>query len=260
MIVDLKETFKEKYKDIIVNVEGSLKTVEENISTVDKNDQMQVKRLKRKLDDTVKLIEDEKAIDNQFNELFSKLERKLKYLSLKDLLKEDFKFSLSGKLGRLGWNGNDDPVFKVLQGGTSYKTYYSSEAFESELTCKVKIISLTQNLLNGYWNYGFGLIKDGSENNQSSYYTHSVVLQGNGHCNVKFSGSSDTINKELDEWKEGDELCVQRDGEGSVFFSINDGERKRCFTEINGRMRIVMGFSTSVNGNEFEMVECGAFY
>lgn len=261
IIDDCKDYLRERYKETIENVEKSLKTVEDNLQTVDKNNQLEVKRLKRKLEDAMALIENEKDIDNQFAEIFNKLERKFKNLTLKEMIKEDMKFSLRGKFGRLGWSEKDDPILEVPSGGTSYKCYASTEVFEFELTCKVKILSITPNLINGYWNYAFGLIKSGTENNnQSSYYNNCVLMQANGHCNVKYSGSSDTVNKPFDDWKVDDILGVYRDTEGKVYFSINDGERKKCFDDIFGNMKICLGFASSINGNRFEMVECGPFF
>jgi len=41
------------------------------------------------------------------------------------------------------------------------------------------------------------------------------------------------------------------------FFNVNDDERVKCFSGITGTMKVVMGFSSSISGNQFELVECG---
>lgn len=257
---DAKEYIRDRYKETIINVEGSLSKLEGDLSSVNTNDQIEVKRLKRKLDDTMKLLECEKTIDQQFNEAFTKLDRKLSLLKLKDMLNPQLKFSLSGHHGQLGWEEGDDPVLVVKPGGNSYKCYASTMTFDGELTCKVKVISINESSISGYWNYTFGLIRAGREKtNQSSYYTDSVLLQSNGHRNQQFSGGSDTSIPITSSWTKDSILTVTRDSSFDVWFSINEGERKKAFTNITGNMKVILGFSSGLSGDSFEMIDIGAY-
>jgi hypothetical protein len=260
IIQDAKEFIKDRYKETIINVEGSLAKLENDLANVNTNDQIEVKRLKRKLDDTMKLIECEKSIDQQFNEVFAKLDRKLGLLKLKDMLNPNLKFSISGHYGQLGWDEGDDPLLIVKPGGTSYKCCVSTMTFENELTCKVRIISIDEGLISAYWNYTFGLIRAGKEkSNQTSYYTDSVLLQSNGHLNTQFSGTSNTTTSLTASWTRDCVLTVCRDTNNDVYFSVNDGERKKGFTNITGEMKVVLGFSSGLSGDTFEMLEIGAY-
>lgn len=257
MIQDCINSLRERYKEVTCGFEDGIREVTAAYETVDKTNKIEVKRLKRKLDDIMLMVESEKDIDNQFAEIFLKLENKLKYLKLKSLQKPDFKFTLLGKLDRLEWKGGNN-ILTIPPGGSSYKCFVTDEVFESEVTCTIRLNKFQTNFAGSYWNYGFGLIQNGNETNESSYYNFTAMLQSNGYTNVKFSGSSDTT-KRTEQWNTGDEVTLVRDSNGTVFFSLNRGERVETFKDVNGAMRVVFGVSSSITGDEIELIECGPY-
>lgn len=247
---------KANYLDLLLNVETSLKEIETSMQNLDQSNQLEVKRLKKKIEDTSKIVEDPKNSHLYFEESLDKLNRKLKNLKLQDLLKEDLKFSLSTQISVLGWSGNSDPVLTVTAGGSSYKCWVSTALFENEFTCRVKIVNIEASRISGYWNYSFGIMREGKSTNQTSYYSDSALLQSNGHTNIQFSGSSNTTTSLTASWKVDDLIGVYRDSNNDIYFSINNEEKVKGFTNIAGNFNIVLGFSSSCNGEVFEMIDC----
>ena len=252
-----KQMIKNKYIETATNVEESLKNIEESLTKLDKTNQLEVKRIKRRMEDTTQLLENENEIDKQFEQIFIQMTNRLQRLKLTDLLKKEFVFfGLTSGTGRLGWDDNNDPILTVMAGGSSYKCYCSTETFEGEMYCKIRIISINVSNISGYWNYTFGLKRNNTQQNQSSYYNDCVLVQSNGHCSTQFSGSSDTVNRKISPWKEGDFLTVSRDLEGNVYFQSNDEEKVKCYSNITGEMKVVLGFSSALHGEQFEMLDC----
>lgn len=256
ILEEAKVYSKTNYLDLVLNVENSLKEIESSMANLDQSNQLEVKRLKKKIDDTSRIVEDPKFSYSYFEDSLEKLNKKLKNLKLSDLLKEDLKFSMGGHLSILGWSGNSDPQLIVTSGGSSYKCWVSTALFEYEFTCRVKLISIENSKISGYWNYGFGVMREGKSTNQSSYYSDSAILQSNGHTNVQFSGSSNTSTSLTSSWKNDDILGVYRDLNGDIYFNINDGEKVKGFSNIQGNFNIVLGFSASCVGEVFEMIDC----
>lgn len=255
-ISDCLESTKTQYKEYTQNFEEGVKSISESLETVNKEDNIEVKRLKRRTDDVMMLINDEVKIDRHFNDIIQRLERKLANLSIKQMQDPNYKFSLMGKFGNIYWKGTESSTFEVPTGGSSYKCYVSEELFEDELSFTVKIKKLNNpGSVNSHWNITFGLIKEGRETNQSSYYNDSCILHSNGYLNVKFSGSSGSELKGSI-WKEEDEITVSRNSNDEVFFAMNKEEKVLCFTDIKGSMRAVIGFSSSLMGDVFEIVDC----
>ena len=161
-----------------------------------------------------------------------------------------------GKEGNFFWKGTESSIMEVPPGGSSYKCYVSEELFEDELSFTIKINRVNNaGSLNSTWTYTFGLMKEGCESNQSSYYNDSCLLQSNGSFSVKFSGNSGSEIKSSI-WKEGDELTVSRNSNDEVYFIMNKEERVLGFTDVKGSMRVVIGFSSSLSGDIFEIVDC----
>jgi hypothetical protein len=255
---NLKISLKNAYQENTLNIEENLKSIEEDFSKVDTKNDLEVKRLKQRLEQTTSMLENKDHIKIPYNQTFTKFHDRFKRLKLEELLNEKFTFDLSGE-NYLGWSESTDAIMVIpdhIHGSYTYKSVASTHTFECELTCKVRIIEIESGRVGDYFNYGFGLIKADS-NNQDSYYNDSVVLQSNGCTNTQFSGSSNTQTTTR-HWRKDDLLEVSRDNEGNVYFSINDEDRVKCFSNINFNMKVVMGFSSGiiVNNNQFEMIEC----
>jgi hypothetical protein len=255
---NLKLQLKNAYQETTLNIEENLRTLEEDFSKVDTKNELAVKRLKQRLEQTTLMLENKDNIQLPYNQTFTNYNVRFNRLRLEKLLDENFTFDLGGENSYFGWSGESDPIMEIKAStGGSYKFIASTHDFENELTCKVRIIEIESGKVGSYWNYGFGLIK-ADNNNQGSYYTDSVVLQSNGHLNTQFSGSSNTSVTSTRAWAKDDILEVSRDIEGNVYFAMNDEERKKCFDNINFKMKVVMGFGSGMMApaNQFEMIEC----
>ncbi len=253
---DITSLFKLKYSEIINSFEEMIKSIQDEFEKVDTKNLLEVQRLKRKLEDTLLFVENEDNINMMFDQEHTKLENKLKFLTMKNIKDPKFIFSISSNTGSLYWKNLNDSLLTIPAGGSSYKCYVSEELFENELTFSIKLNNIQQSFINNYWNYCFGLIRKDKEDNQSSYYDNCVLLQSNGHINYQFSGSSNTEISNTRQWAQGDVITVIRDTEGTVYFSINDEERIECFKNINEEMRAVFGCSSSIIGDVIEIVAC----
>ena len=259
ILKDALEASEEKYKDFLSNFELGITSIEASITDEDltsKSD-LEIKRLKRKFNDTMRLIEDREFLSNSFNSISNTLEKKLTSLSIKHLQKENFTFSIKKNSASLFWKDTYSSILNITREGTSYRSFCSEEIFENELEMSIKINKINSTFTSSYWNYAIGLIKNGFENNdQSSYFNNSVVLQSNGYINNQFSGGSDTLNRKTDIWNKDDIISVSRDNEGNVYFAINDKPKVKCFSGITGEMRVVLGVSSNMVNDEFEIEEC----
>lgn len=256
------EFTKIKYQEIIQNFEDSVKGLNEDIEKVDRTNELEVKRFKRRYDDTVTLINSRKDIDGQFAEIFSKIEQKLKYLSMSQLQNPEVKLNLTGKNGKLEWKGTQSSFLNTSDNnnlGNSYKVYVSEETFEDVLTCKIRISKINTAYANSFWSYCIGLINDGFETNVNNYYNYSVLLHSNGSLNIKFSGSCDNSGTKTKVWEQDDSITVTRSLNNEVFFSVNNEEKVSCFQEISGPKKLILAVSSSSIDDEFELIECGKF-
>jgi len=253
IIQDAKETLRTKYLEGISEFEKKAKEVTDKVDHTDINDEKELKKLKTNMDNLLNSIHNENTIKKHIS-IVDNLSHRLRFITMKQIQDPSFVFSLQSKNGSLYWKSTNSPLLTVPSEGSSYKCYSSQEVFEDELTFTMKIKSIDVNNVNSYWNFCFGLIKNGSETNQSNYYDYSVIYQSNGSINTPFSGSS--VTKNLPIWKNDDLLTVYRDFDGNVYFSVNYGEKVECFKEIKGDMRVVLGISTSYSGDIFEIAEC----
>ena len=255
-IADCFESIKSQYKEYTQNFEDGVRSITESLSTINKEDSVEVKRLKRRTDDIMGLISEEEMINSYFHNIIQKLDKKLANLSIKQIKDPKYNFSLMGKEGSFFWKGTESSIMEVPPGGSSYKCYVSEELFYDELSFTVKFNRVNNGgSLNSTWMYTFGLMKQGCESNQSSFYNDSCLLHSNGSLSEKFSGNSGSEIK-CSIWKEGDEMTVSRNSNNEVYFTINKEERVLGFTDVKGSMRVVIGFSSSFSDDIFEIVDC----
>lgn len=253
---EAKNHLNSKYLELVSNIEYSLKEIDASSKNLEKSNNLDAKRLKQKMENTSKFIQDPNCSYLHFEESLIKLNNRLDNIMLNNLLKPDIKFSLCQKMSFLGWSGNKDPILTVTSGGISYKCWVSTANFENEFSCRVKIINIDSSRISGYWNYTFGIMKEGSSDNQSSYYNHCAILQSNGYINIPFSGSINHNTPLIERWKINDVLGIYRDSSNDIYFNINDSEKKKVFSNIIGNFNIVLGFCSDCSGEVFEMIEC----
>jgi hypothetical protein len=257
----IKSTLVEKYIMITEEFEELVKSVSEkinNFSTADFKVKNEIKKLKKDLDDKINFVSTPSLFSKEFDEISSKVTNKLTQLKVEDVLNEKFSFTLNFKMN-LNWESGS-PDFTVTTRGSSYWCIKSEEVVVGPFTCKVRIKNINASLVDSYWNYAFGIIKEVATNSESSYYNDCVLLQSNGYCPTQFSGSGSGISIFSQKWKTGDILLMKRDEYGTVFFGINSEDTyKEGFKNIIGNFRICMGFSTSMGGDQFEMIELMKF-
>lgn len=251
-------SLRERYMEITCGLQEGIKDVSTTFDSTDKSNKIEIRRLKRRLNDIMLIVESEKDVVNQFAEIFLKLENKLKNIKLQTLQNPAFKFSLFGKLDVLEWKGLNNHILTVPPGGNSYKCFVTEEIFDYEVTCTIRLNKFQSNFAGSEWMYGFGLLKNGMEINEGTFYDFTAMLQSTGYTNIKFSGSSGNT-RITEKWNTGDEITLLRDSSGTMYFSLNKEERVEAFKEVNGAMRVVFAVSSSIIGDEIELIECGPY-
>jgi hypothetical protein len=250
------------YCDLTTSFEDLAKNLSEklnNLNLQDRKAKEDVRKMKSDLDAKLELLSNPEPLVKELNLYCENLELKLKKLTVKDVLENKFNFSFKRNNCKLEWESGS-PILNVVPKGSSYWSARSEEIVEGEFICKIAIRHINNSNVNGYWNYTMGLCKLQVQSD-STYYNDCVLFQSNGYCPTQYSGSG-SGKKIIDKlWANGDVLILKRDGHGSVFFGINDEEKMVLgFENIIGPMKVVMGFSTSMNNNEiFEIIEFKKF-
>ncbi len=225
-----------------------------NLNLQDKKAKEEVKKMKSDLDAKLELLSNPEPIVKDLNLYCDNLEAKLKIMTVMDILENKFNFSQKKSNCKLEWECGG-PTIRVTPRGSSYWSMRSTEVIEGGFICKIAIRHINQSNVNNYWNFCLGLSKLLIQND-SSYYNDCVLIQSNGYCPTRFSGSGSGIKLLEKLWTIGDVLILKRDEHGTVFFGINDEEKLvRGHDNVTGPMKVVMGFSTSMNNDTFEMIE-----
>jgi hypothetical protein len=253
----IKSTLVEKYITITEEFEELVKSVSEKINNLSSSDtkvKNEIKKIKKDLDDKLNFISNPSLFSREFDDIITKSTNKLTHSKIEEILVDKFNFSMNFKMN-LNWESGS-PEISVTSRGSSYWCTKSEEVLDGPFTCKVLIKNINSSNADSHWNYAFGLIRETGSNNESSYYNDCVLFQSNGYLPTQFSGSGNGVSLFTQKWKTGDIILMKRDEYGNVFFGINSEDTyKEGFKNITGRFKICMGFSTSMTGDKFEMVE-----
>jgi hypothetical protein len=258
MTEQYRNTLLTKYELFTNELEELIKTLSQKLNSVNSKDtklKEEILKMKKELDAKLNLLSNPDEIFKDLEQLINKIESLIKKLKVEDILNNKFNLDILKKLPvnlELTTGGNR---INVTPRGSSYWATKSVEVLEGAFICKIRVVSINSNSVGSYWNYAVGIIRSDSTND-TSYYNDSVIMQSNGYIPEKFSGSGSTRQLFTQNWENGDVIIIKRDENNSVFFGINDeNSLQLAFHGIIGKFRIVLGFSTSMNGDIFELEE-----
>ena len=275
LIRNAKELVKTTYLETIENIENDNKELKKefdnfqkeapklNVNTI-KDFELKFKRINKKVEYANEILSNETILNDQYAEVNKKLDAKLKSISIKNLNSSKYEYSLN-TLG-ITWKLNpelhdkdpvnvpDSHILVLAKGGSSYKSFVSNETFDGPVTCSLLITKIDPNNLTGNWMYCFGLVKEEQHEKQNDYYLHAATLGANGVYNAKFTPSPES-DKYPVKWAEGDTVTMERTAENDIYYSVNNTERRKIFSGVEGPMRIIMAVDGKCNGDIFEVVE-----
>ena len=258
MIEQFRYTLLTKYELFTNELEELIKTLSQKLNSVNSKDtklKEEILKMKKELEGKLNLLSNPEEISKDLEQLINKIECLIKKLKVDDILNNKFNLDILKKSPlnlELTTGGNR---IIVTPRGSSYWATKSVEVLEGAFICKIRVVSINSNNKGGYWNYAVGIIRSDS-NNDTSYYNDSVLIQSNGYIPEKFLGSGSTRQLFSQNWKNDDIVIIKRDENNSVFFAINDeNSLLLAFHDIIGKFRIVLGFSTSMNGDIFDLEE-----
>jgi predicted DNA-binding protein YlxM (UPF0122 family) len=247
-----------KYEELTVQFEVLVKSLSEKLNTISTHDNKakdDFRKIKKELDEKLSFLTNPSIFSKDFIEFLTKVDMKLRKLKIDDILNDKFNFSYKMSLCNLEWENTNSPILNVVTQGSSYWSARSKEMLEGAFSCKIAIRAINDGYVGSYWNYTCGLARP-NITSDSSYYNDCLVFQSNGYIASEFSGSGSHKQLFFNNWKVGDEILIKREENGNVFFGLNNETSYQLgFSNKQGQMRIVMGFSTSMSIGSFEIVE-----
>lgn len=257
MTEQFRNSLLSKYENFtreLENLVSTLSTKLSSLSSLNTSFREEISKLKKELDAKLTLLSNPVEITRDLEELLNKAEKIIKKLRVEELLSDKFNLDVLGKLPlstELTTGGNR--IIATTR-GSSYWTTKSEQILEGSFICKIRVVSINSSYASSHWNYAVGIIR-ASSNNESSYYNDSIILQSNGYIPDKFTGSGSTRQLFFNNWKANDVIFIKRD-DNCLYFGLNDENSfQLAYSDIVGPYRIVLGFSTSVNSDIFELEE-----
>jgi len=238
------------FEDLVKNLSAKIN----DLKVTDSKAKEEIKKMKNDLENQMKFFSTQELFEKEFKSLSEKCESKLKDTKINNILISDFNFGIKMSNCNLEWINGSNRITTSPQ-GSSYWTIKSKEVVSGPFSAKIKVININGSLVNSHWNFTCGIIRANSTN-EPTYYNDGIIFQSNGYIADKFSSSGSHKQLFFTPWATGDSILIKRDDQNNVFFGINsDSSFQLAFPLINGDFRIVMGFSTAVNGDIFELEE-----
>lgn len=255
----MKFAMEDAYKEITQRFEKSVKEVNSQIDGLNLSDHQakeEFKRVKKNLDDQTEFLDSEEKISQMFNGIIEKANKRFDRMKIPDLCKDNSLFSL-GRFGvNLNFKGTDSNV--VITEKKTSGTYWcirSEEVLDGEFTARVKVKRIDAGKTGTYWNFGFGICRHNSTND-NNYYNDAITMLSNGWLANKFTSSGSHRQLFTKHWAKDDILIIKRDEKNTVWFGVNDENNlKKAFDGITGEFRIVLGFGIAMQNDEFELIE-----
>lgn len=256
ILVDSFEACRFKYKEIIGQFEKNLETIYDETEKVDACNQDEVRKLKLRVKEAEKGIENEAEVKKLFAEVLNKLNYKLEQLTIQSLSNPEFKFTLSGKHEDNNWKGlNSNVIINKKSNMGVYKCFLSSDIFDHEVSCQIRLRKFNSLKGSDHWNYSFGLLLGDSLKSHDNFFKNSIVLLSTGFLATKNSNIVDKEKKITEQWKEDDLITVIKNSEGEVYFQLNEGEKVLAFKEVVDVVQVIFAVGTNIIDDEIEMVE-----
>lgn len=255
VLVDSFEASRFKYQEIITQFEKNLELIYQEVEKVDPSNQDEVRKLKLKVKESEKSIENETEVKKLFLEVLNRLNYKLEQLTIQNLSNPDFKFTLSGKHEDNNWKGlNSNIIINKKSNSGLYKCFFSSDIFDHEVNCQIHLKKFNSQKGSDHWNYVFGVLVGDNIKNHDTFYKNSAVLLSTGYLAVQNSNTVDKEKKITEQWKEGDLITVIKNSDGDVYFQYNEGEKVLAFKGIIDVVQIVFAIGSNLVDDEIEMV------
>lgn len=279
LIRTVKEGIKLSYLNTIKNIEKTVNDLNKNNSNSIKTNSINSynKRKLNIIDNYIELLSNKKLAHLQIFksvELFyNNIKESLSVNINKNIINNLANYSINDNINNnynsfiaINWNKNskfpdyvyENPyILKVPIGDYKYKAFVSEQLFTKKFTVKVKLVNLCKDrsFINSNFSYAIGVCKDYCDDDQSSYYNNSVVLFSNGYINTKYKLIKNTTKKYTKIWEIDDTITIIRNEYNDIIFAINDQEPEIAFDNIDMPVKLIAGFSNSVNGDILKITQ-----
>jgi len=209
----------------------------------------EIQRIQVDLDEQIALLESEEKIKENFHKINKRYDNKNKFLDLAKFSNPDLKIAYT-KVGCANFKNGTPVIISGARNQGSYWSERSEDLFEGPVFARLKIHNITRT---SDWSLNIGLIRD-DYTNDNTYYQGGVFFMCSGRITVQFQGNQG--RNFMRRWNNGDEVLIRRDDKNTVFFGLNDENvMEQAFTNIAGKFRICVGFSSGMTGDHIEIVE-----
>lgn len=209
-----------------------------------------IQEVEKKLNSKLEFLSKEDILKSEFNKLYNSFYNKLKTISKNDFISENTNLNFLKVLVNPIFNNGSNIIISQKRNNGSYWSVSSENILEGEFCAKIRINKI---LNKSDWSLNIGIIRSNSTNT-STYYTDGVFFMCSGKITQQFSGNQG--QNFLRPWKNDDIILIRRDKSNSIYFGLNDESTfEKAYSNIIGPYRICVGFSSSMEGDNIELLE-----
>lgn len=249
---ELKEGLLNAYNSTTEKFEKTVTSLTEKTDKLDltlKSAKDELQSIQKDLDEQIEILESEEKIQLIFEKVMKKYSSKARYLSLEKYIDPELKINFKRGGGNNNFRNGTNVIIATNRGG-SYWCECSEDVFEGPLFARLRINNISRK---SDWSLNIGLQRAESTNT-NSYYQDGVFFMCSGKITVAFQGNQG--RNCLRAWNNGDEVLIRRDENNVVYFGLNDETTlENVYNSVPGRMRLCVGFSSSMINDNIEIVE-----
>ena len=254
--ISLKEGVNSIYQQVVEKFESTVDNLTKQTDNLDltlKSAKDEVEKIQKDLDEQIEFLESKEKIDEAFAKINKKLNNKLKSSNLEKYIDPALKINFKKGCGNINFRNGTPIVIATTRTGSSYWCECSEEVFEGPMFARIRINNITKK---SDWSLNIGLQRANS-NNTSSYYQDGVFYMCSGKITTAFQGNQGRNLQR--QWNNGDEVLIKRDENNTIWFGLNNEDSMEIAYQnnvnLNVPMRLCVGFSSSMNGDNIEIIE-----